>query len=271
MYCNVNADICVEAFHSCNPMESIPLSTLNRKYGNCRSGSGDFEVLSIRSCVGSQLVEMSTQSFIIFANSFVFVTIPKPSRGIKRGHPFNLPSLDSGPFKPLVLKSTLFCLPVPILTTQKRLTVGQIRRASSSARSDGLLLRIPPSMNQPPGGGFLTNIGLKKDGAALVQRAASQMAQLSALNPLHPYDRNITAGPSALVPLVATTKVGQGICVSDKGMWCIGISGSPNFSLMIFLITVSRRVASKRARSPRVGMTPTIARSMLNTSLLNSK
>ena len=114
-----------------------------------------------------------------------------------------------------------------------------------------------------------TNILLKKDGAALVQRAACQIAHLLALYPSHVYDRNKTAGPSALAALVATTNVGHGM-KSEVPVSAMLAFASPSFSSMRLLITFSRIVASKRHRSSPVGIFPAITWSTLKTFSLKS-
>src|SRR5271154_4920145 len=78
---------------------------------------------------------------------------------------------------------TDFNRPVPTLTRQKYFMVVQIRCASHSASSAGLLYKNPPSTKVAPGAGSSILIGLKNIGAALVALAASQMAHLSALCP----------------------------------------------------------------------------------------
>src|SRR5277367_3072788 len=110
---------------------------------------------------------------------------------------------------------------------------------------------------------------LKKDGAALVQRAACQIAHLFALNPSQPYERNKTGGPSALAALVATTNVGHGL-ESEEPMWAIEAFASPRFSSIRRLTTFSRTVASKRHRSSPVGMLPAMTWSTSKTFSLNS-
>src|SRR5271169_512311 len=139
-----------------------------------------------------------------------------------------------------------------MLTRQNRFTFGQIRRASSRASCDGLLCLNPPSMYQAPGAGTSTNIGLKNDGAALVERAAFQMGHSSASRPVHPYERNNTAGPSPLAPLVATTNVGQISCPEPVVSAMVAFSWF-SFSLMMLFITRSRTDASKRHLSSPVG------------------
>src|SRR5579864_2407634 len=69
--------------------------------------------------------------------------------------------------------------PVPMLTRQTSLLLQfQIRSASTNASLAGLLYPSPPSTYVIGGSGFSIVIGLKKDGAALVARAASQIAHL---------------------------------------------------------------------------------------------
>src|SRR5271169_1912290 len=140
-----------------------------------------------------------------------------------------------------------------MLTRQNRFTFGQIRRASSRASCDGLLCLSPPSMYQSPGAGISTNIGLKNDGAALVDRAAFQMGHSSASYPVHPYERNKTGGPSALAALVATTNVGQILCARQGGS-AIEAFSSSNVFLMRPLTTRSKTEASKRHLLSPVGI-----------------
>src|SRR5215471_1759882 len=96
-----------------------------------------------------------------------------------------------------------------MLTRQKCLCAGHIQLASSSANSEGLLYCNPPSMYAMPGDGFAITISLKKDGTALVARAASQIAHLLGLTPSPEYERNTVGVPLAMTAFVATTKVGQ--------------------------------------------------------------
>src|SRR5277367_3843672 len=110
---------------------------------------------------------------------------------------------------------------------------------------------------------------LKKDGAALVQRAACQIAHLFALNPSQPYERNKTGGPSAFAALVATTNVGHS-SESEESVSAIEPFAMPTLSSIRRLITFSRTVASKRHRSSPVGMLPAMTLSTSKTFSLNS-
>src|SRR5436853_6828934 len=81
----------------------------------------------------------------------------------------------------MLTNSTFVCRPVPMERTVKRLICGQHWRASSRATCAGLLYGKPPSTYHAPGAGTLMKTGSKNDGAALVARAAFQMAHLDAL------------------------------------------------------------------------------------------
>ena|SRR5205085_1111867 len=117
--------------------------------------------------------------------------------------------------------------------------VGQSFRASSKAISEGLLCPMPPSMYIIAGRGRSMVIGLKKVGAALVARAASQMPHSLARIWAPEYVRNMVGRALASYAVCATTNVGH-TPATVFGIAFIEQFSSPSFPLIMFLIAVSK-------------------------------
>jgi len=180
MYVAVCAPIASICCHSCNSIPCISLSTLNRWYGNHFSGLMDIEFLRIPWCTRSELDTSSTHASRIFVNAIC----PVAALLVVLCARLNFAMFKGGGSNWFEFVSTIrtdLDLPVPTLTRQNLFTVLQIRCASNRASSAGLLWDTPPSTKVPPGGGISILIALKYVGAALVARAASQIAHLSAL------------------------------------------------------------------------------------------